>query len=212
MQQCEENASIRAEFELAKKMIITLEEKERTTNLKHAQQLQEIREQAKLESDSNQAIRSELDAKEKALKNLTNSVRDISTQNQNLQHEKLALQENLRSFELMQSSDTTKLLHLLFVELSGCTNDLDCLVHNCVDIYEGKQIEITSLLGYGNVDYANPELADTMTQVTGLINNEYVLKRTKEIKRFREKLAGIRKVVSDQYADKLAMNMSCATQ
>ena len=114
----------------------------------------------------------------------------------------------------MINADTTKLLHLLFIELSACTNDLDELVNNCIDIYNGKQIEISSLLGFGNrnPEYTNAELATTITQATGLINNEFIGTRTKEIKTFREKLAKIRKMVSDEYADKIGSNVSCATQ
>lgn len=112
----------------------------------------------------------------------------------------------------MLSADTTKLLHLLFIELSACTSDLDTLVNNVIDIYNGKQVDITSLLGCSGEYTNNGDLASNITQATGLINNEFISTRTNEIKSFRERIATVRKLVSDEYAEKLGANMSCATQ
>lgn len=214
MTRCEENASIRAEFELAKKMILKCEEKNKTQETKYETRLKELKEETRMEADVSQALRHDLETKEKTLKSLSNSVKEMTTENQQLQHENLNLREKCQSFELMQSSETTKMLHILFIELSACTNDLDELVNNCIDIYNGKQIEISSLLGYGrkSSEYSNADLATTITQATGLMNTEFIGKRTNEIKHFREKLSGVRKMVSDEYADKLGANMSCATQ
>ena len=45
-----------------------------------------------------------------------------------------------------------------------------------------------------------------------LMNNELLLSKIKEIKECRQKLAEIRKMVSDQYADSIGSNASCITQ
>ena len=57
-----------------------------------------------------------------------------------MMHENLNLNEKCKSFELMLSEDTTKLLHLLFNELNICTDELSDLVKNCIDIYDQKVI------------------------------------------------------------------------
>jgi hypothetical protein len=139
----------------------------------------------------------------------------MSTQNQTLLHENLNLKEKCQSYDLMLSADTIKLLHLLFIELNACTNDLNGLVTNCIDIYNGKQIDISSLLGFDSsqsVDFNSIDFATSITQATGLINSEFISKKTNEIKKYREKLANVRKLVSDEYADRLGSNISCATQ
>lgn len=212
MSRCEENASIRAEFELAKKMILKCEEKNKNQQVKFEAHIAELKEAQRLEQDVGDGLRKELVEKEKSLKKLSDSVKEISRENQSLLSTNLTLQDQCRSFELMLSADTTKLLHLLFIELSACTSDLDSLVNNVIDIYNGKQVDITSLLGCSGEYTNNADLACNITQATGLINNEFISTRTNEIKSFRERIASVRKMVSDEYAEKLGANMSCATQ
>jgi hypothetical protein len=62
-------------------------------------------------------------------------------------NEKLDLEEKLKSYEILSNVDSFKLFKLLFKELSNCTFDLELLAQSCVDIYNGKQIDICSLLG-----------------------------------------------------------------
>ena len=128
-------------------------------------------------------------------------------------HENLNLKEKCQSFELMLSTDTIKLLHLLFVELNSCTHDLNEVVTNCIDIYKGKSIDISSLLGYSSHDdYGSQEFVNDINHASGLINNEYLLIKTNEIKKLKEKLGEVRKIVSDEYAERLGSNVSCITQ
>lgn len=213
MSRCEENASIRAEFELAKKMILKCEEKNKSQQAKYEERLEELNEAQRMEQDVSEGLRKELEQKEKTLRKLSDSVKEISKENQSLLSTNLALQEQCRSFELMLSADTTKLLHLLFIELSACTSDLDSLVNNVIDIYSGKEIDMNSLLGCGSSQYtANADLASTITQAAGLINNEFISTRTNDIKGLRERITKVRTMVSNEYADRLGGNMSCATQ
>ncbi len=212
MEKCEENASLRAEFELAKKMILSSQEQLRAEAAKHEKELAKAKDERRMEADVAQGLRTELANRDKAAQSLQAALKTLTARNQELQHEQLGLQEQVKSFELLSSGETTGLLHLLFVELSGCTSDLDKLVTSCCDIYEQKQVDMVSLLGFDHCDYANAELASGITQAAGLINKEYITRRTKEILELRKRLGAIRKVVMDKYADTIAMNMSCATQ
>ncbi len=210
MEQCQENASIRAEFELAKKMILRGDERLKTEISRYEKELEKIRDERRLELDSVQAFRGELNSKEKEIHELETSIKSLNTQNQTFQHELLGLQEKLESYELLGSGETAGLLHALFAEMSGCTRDLDVLVKNCCDLYEQKQVDMVSLLGIGGSDYSKSDLG--LEKAAGLINREYLMRRTKEVRKLRELLSNIRKKVSDLYADNIAMNMSCATQ
>ncbi len=95
IEQCEENSSIRAEFELAKKvifnshskrifflivslilkMIINLQDKLKAQQIKFEEQIEEVKEQKKLEIDISQAIRKDLESKEKIIVNFQNSLK-----------------------------------------------------------------------------------------------------------------------------------------
>lgn len=77
-----------------------------------------------------------------------------------------------------------------------------------------KNVDVDVLLGYGNnkSSYLNADLATRITQAAALINEEFIVKKTNEIKEFRKKLDEVRKKVSDEYAENIAANMTCNTQ
>jgi len=60
--------------------------------------------------------------------------------------ENLTINEKSKSIEQLINSDTLKALQSLFREMKSCTQDLDSLVQTCIDIYNGKPIDICSLL------------------------------------------------------------------
>jgi uncharacterized coiled-coil DUF342 family protein len=86
MSRCEESASLRAEFELAKKMILRCEEKNRSVQARCEARVEELREERRLEADVSQGLRHELEVKEKSLKKLSQSVR-VSLVTRNLRAE-----------------------------------------------------------------------------------------------------------------------------
>lgn len=214
MKKCEENAQLHAQYELAKEMLLKNEKEMQLQHKINEQKLQMIKEEAQIEIDMVQSLRKDLEIKERDLKNLTISFKQISSENQKMMHENLNLNEKCKSFELMLSEDTTKLLHLLFNELNICTDELSDLVKNCIDIYDQKSIDVDELLGYGNKkpSYLNADLATRITQAAALINEEFIIKKTNEIKSFRKKLDEVRKKVSNEYAENIAANITCNTQ
>ena len=55
--------------------------------------------------------------------------------------------EKIKALQVIVSPETLKLLQILFKELNICTVDLDALVTNCIDIYNGANIDVCKLLG-----------------------------------------------------------------
>ena len=60
----------------------------------------------------------------------------------------LAMTEKLKSYESIMNAELEKLLQNMFKELNICTSDLNDLVNNCLDLYAGRQVDVTSLLGH----------------------------------------------------------------
>ena len=48
--------------------------------------------------------------------------------------------------------------------------------------------------------------------INSLINQDYLIKKTDEIKKLRKRLTEIRKFISDDYAEKIGSNISCIQQ
>ena len=67
MSQCEENASLRAEFELAKKMIMSVEAQLRAETARHGKEVEKAWDERRLEMDAVQALRAEIGLKEKTI-------------------------------------------------------------------------------------------------------------------------------------------------
>ena len=124
-----------------------MQEKLRMQQSKHEGEISELQEKISFEQDTAQAIRKDLEIKEKQLDELERSVKEVLNQNQTLISQNLNLNDKLKSFEVLSSADSFKLFKLLFKELSNCTVDLECLAENCIDIYNGRQIDVCSLLG-----------------------------------------------------------------
>jgi chromosome segregation ATPase len=147
LERAEENAALKAELECAKKLLTSYQEKMRASQTKHEEQLSEAREKLRLEQDASLSVQRELENREKQIVDLQSSVRDVLGEKQSLMSENVALTDKLKSYEILCSADSFKLFKLLFKELSNCTVDLECLAQNCIDIYNGKQIDVCSLIG-----------------------------------------------------------------
>jgi hypothetical protein len=48
--------------------------------------------------------------------------------------------------------------------------------------------------------------------INSLINQEYLIKKADEIKKLRKRLIEIRKIISDDYAERIGSNTSCLQQ
>lgn len=57
-----------------------------------------------------------------------------------------------------------------------------------------------------SIELSNNELIDSLT------NTDYLIRKTNELKELKKKITEIRKMVSDEYADKIGSNISCIMQ
>jgi hypothetical protein len=48
--------------------------------------------------------------------------------------------------------------------------------------------------------------------LNSLVNKDYIIKKTDELKKLRKRLMEIRKFISDDYAEKIGSNISCIQQ
>ena len=48
--------------------------------------------------------------------------------------------------------------------------------------------------------------------LNSLVNRDYIIKKTDELKKLRKRLMEIRKFISDDYAEKIGNNISCIQQ
>jgi chromosome segregation ATPase len=144
------NSRIVAENEVNKKYIIVLSENQKKMTLKFENELNKCNVKLTHEKDKIKTFENKLENKETEISKLDNLVKKASNENEILMKENLNLKDSLTSLDTAMSSDALKFLYKLFGELNICTLELDNLVKNCIDLHEGKQVEIDSLLGCHN--------------------------------------------------------------
>jgi len=60
--------------------------------------------------------------------------------------------------------------------------------------------------------FHSDDFIDVNNDTLSIINTEYLMKKTNQLKQVKVKLEHIRKMVSDQYAERIGENISCVTQ
>lgn len=210
MERCKENASLKAELDCARKLLSTQQAKLKQMQAKYDENSKDLNQKLIIEEETSSGLRKEVESKEKVITDLHVTINQFINEKQALFDENLTLKDKLNGLETVMNADLKKMLQLLFKELNYCTIDLDELVNNCVDIYSGKQVDLNSLLGTKST---NRNLQDfSIDASNSIVNSEYLMKKTSEIKQLRSKLKQIRAIISDQYAEKIGSNISCITQ
>ena len=69
--------------------------------------------------------------------------------------ENLNSNEKVKALDAAMSPETLKSLYKLFEELNGCTQDLNNLATNCIDLYNKQEVSVNSLLGYEHIKPCN---------------------------------------------------------
>ena len=74
----EENAQLKSDYEFTLKMVENLQTKIKTMQQKHEENIKEMKEKFKLEMDSADALRIELENKERLIESMQKSVKQVS--------------------------------------------------------------------------------------------------------------------------------------
>lgn len=147
IERCKENANLKAELEISHKFIASLQEKLGSVELKFKDQISELNSELEEKEKNFSILKQEVDLKEENLVETNKKIKELNWQKKNLEQENSILNEKINSLETALSSETLKLIKILFKELNLTIKDLDVLVASCIDIYHGNQIDICSLLG-----------------------------------------------------------------
>lgn len=147
----EENARNRAEIETAKKLLGAHNEKTSKMELNYEKEMARLREQVRLETEGNIALRQECDDKERKFDELKCELKSANNYNQLLLTHNADLEDKLKSYEAIMDKDYQKLLRSMCKEIDVCTDRLNSLINNCTKILEGDEnIDLASLISNPN--------------------------------------------------------------
>lgn len=127
-------------------------------------------------------------------------------QNQELIEKNLTLQEQLRQAQLTAQplpADTACLAQELHGELASCLQDLQSVYSIVTQRAQGKDPNLSLLLGIHSVQYPVKEKDD-------LLSPDGLAKKLVEVKQLHKEVEDLRTAISDRYAQDVGDN--CITQ
>nr|XP_005020372.3 centrosomal protein of 85 kDa isoform X1 [Anas platyrhynchos] len=201
-QQKIENDSLKKECDCLKKIVDKQQKKMEQLSLK----VKNLEEQVAQEEGTSQALKEEAMRRENALQQLRTAVKELSVQNQDLIEKNLTLQERLRQAELTAQplpAETAHLAQELHTELASCLQDLQSVYSIVTQRAQGKDPNLSLLLGIRSAQYSAKEKDD-------LLSPDVLAKKLVEVKQLHKEVEDLRTAISDRYAQDMGDN--CITQ
>ncbi|XP_074832613.1 centrosomal protein of 85 kDa isoform X2 [Carettochelys insculpta] len=196
-----ENDSLQKDCDRLRKIV----DKQQKKMEQLSSQMRSLEEQLSQEEGTSQALKEEAMQREMALQQLRTAVKELSVQNQDLIEKNLTLQEHLRQVERNQplSVGMAHLAHELHSELASCLQDLQSVFSIVTQRAQGKDPNLSLLLGIHSVQSCIKEQDD-------LLNPDMLAKKLTEVKQLHKEVEDLRTAISDRYAQDMGDN--CITQ
>ncbi|NXR86176.1 CEP85 protein, partial [Hypocryptadius cinnamomeus] len=197
-----EHDSLKKECDCLRKIVDKKQKKMEQLSL----QVKNLEEQVAQEEGTSQALKEEAMRRENALQQLRAAVKELSVQNQELIEKNLTLQEQLRQAQLTAQplpADTACLAQELHGELASCLQDLQSVYSIVTQRAQGKDPNLSLLLGIHSVQYPVKEKDD-------LLSPDGLAKKLVEVKQLHKEVEDLRTAISDRYAQDMGDN--CITQ
>ncbi|XP_068015138.1 centrosomal protein of 85 kDa isoform X1 [Melanerpes formicivorus] len=197
-----ETESLKKECDCLRKIVDKKQRKVEQLSL----QIKSLEEQVAQEEGTSQALREEVMRRANALQQLQSAVKELSVQNQELIEKNLSLQERLRQAELSSQplpAETARLAQELQAELGSCLQDLQAVYSIVTQRAQGKDPNLSLLLGIRSVQCSAKEKDD-------LLGPDGLAKKLLEVKELHKEVEDLRTAISDRYAQDMGDN--CITQ
>ncbi|RMB91139.1 hypothetical protein DUI87_32275 [Hirundo rustica rustica] len=197
-----EHDSLKKECDCLRKIVDKKQKKMEQLSL----QVKNLEEQVAQEEGTSQALKEEAMRRENALQQLRAAVKELSVQNQDLIEKNLTLQERLRQAQVTAQplpADTARLAQELHGELASCLQDLQSVYSIVTQRAQGKDPNLSLLLGIHSVQYPVKENDD-------LLSPDGLAKKLGEVKQLHKEVEDLRTAISDRYAQDMGDN--CITQ
>lgn len=197
-----ENERLQVELDRTKKVLENKHKKMKTLHCQTQKEQKSLEERLTQEEEMVHALRDELVAKENSLEEVRKAVKEIASHNQDLLEENLNLQCRCEQLQKLNSKEKLESQRKLWKELSECTGELKAVVQVCRERREGKDPDMSVLLGLRStsIDEDESESKDTSDDV------DTVKSKIDKVQQLRSDVEGLRKFISDQYAEDIGNN------
>ncbi|XP_077977570.1 centrosomal protein of 85 kDa-like [Glandiceps talaboti] len=196
---------LNAECERLKKLVESKHNKQKSMQAQHRVQIQQVEERLQQEEDTVTALREALSSKEESMKKIQISMKELATQSQEMYEHNLNLQEKVQEYEQSLTSETMKVYNKLMKEMTACIVDLRGITQICTQRAEGKDPNISMLLGLRSSSVACEYEEDVDPTSVETMKHKLI-----QIREMRQEIEKLRTLISDKYAEDIGDN--CITQ
>ncbi|KAJ7385731.1 regulation of mitotic centrosome separation [Desmophyllum pertusum] len=197
-----ENERLLGELDRTKKALENKHKKMKTLHYQTQKEQKNLEERLTQEEEMVNALREELVAKGNSLEEVKKAVKEIASHNQDLLEENLNLQCRCEQLQKLNSKEKLESQRKLWKELSDCTAELKAVVQVCRERKEGRDPDMSVLLGLRSTsideeETENKDVSDDVDAVKSKING---------VQQLRLDVEDLRKFISDQYAEDIGNN------
>lgn len=197
-----ENERLQSELDRTKKVLENKHKKMKALHYQTQKEQNGLAERLAQEEDMVNALREEITVKEKAIEEMKKAVKEIAGHNQDLLEENLNLQCSCEQLKKLSSKEKSEAHRKLWKELSDCTSELKAVVQVCRERKEGKDPDMSVLLGLRSTsvdedENGTGESSDDVDAIKSKING---------VQQLRLDVENLRKFISDQYAEDIGNN------
>jgi len=200
-----ENERVKADCERLQKLMEQKHRKMKTLHEQSQSTVKALEEHLAQEENTVNVLRKELEGREVAINDIKASMKQIQDKNQELMRENLALRDILEELETLTSAEVHDAHNQVQKELACCVSEINFLIDLCSEIAEGKDPNMSALLGIKG----NSEI-----EIEGTTSNPFSAEAAKltlsKIRKLRSEIDKLRTFVSDKYAEDVGNN--CITQ
>ncbi|CAH1800139.1 unnamed protein product [Owenia fusiformis] len=201
-----DNDRMKSELLRARKVLETKHKVHKDAEMKNKAIVSELEERINHEEASVLAMREDSQVKEKQMKLLQKTMKEVSNQNQDLMERNMMLQDLIQQLEMQTGEEKQKMEQRLQLELDACFLELKSLVNICLQQAEGKDPNLSALLGVQSSSQSvtmNKEPKDTA---------ETLKQKIHSVKMLRKDIDSMRAHISNKYAELMGEALSCTTQ
>ncbi|XP_078375266.1 centrosomal protein of 85 kDa-like [Oculina patagonica] len=196
------NERLQGELDRTKKALETKHKKMKTLHYQTQKEQKNLEERLSQEEEMVNALREELVTKGNSLEEVKKAVKEIASHNQDLLEENLNLQCRCEQLQKLSSKEKLESQRKLWKELSDCTAELKSVVQVCRERKEGKDPDMSILLGLRStsIDDEDAESKDASNDV------DAIKSKINGVQQLRLDVEDLRKFISDQYAEDIGNN------
>ncbi|XP_052809827.1 centrosomal protein of 85 kDa-like [Mya arenaria] len=192
------------DLEKAKKLLEANHRRVRQVEGRHVTEVRGLQERLSQEEEAVTALREEARLKEEQVSKLKKSLKEFGKKNQDLMEETMMMKEQLQQLQSTSLDDAQRLQRRFVREMSACFTDLQSLVQILVQQAEGKDPNVSLLLGTrASVD------EDACLSMSDEQSLKHWFGRLREL---RSEVEQVRSTLCDKLAKDMGDNLNCAQQ